>query len=86
MFEKNMLTKMFAPTREKVTRGLGKLYTEELSNLYSSSNIIRMIKSKRIIWARHIARKGRRDTNTKIQSENLKGRDQLVDLGVNMKL
>jgi hypothetical protein len=41
--------------RDEVTGGLRKLHNEELHNLYSSPSIIRMIKSRRIRWAWHIA-------------------------------
>ncbi|PNF15142.1 hypothetical protein B7P43_G15576, partial [Cryptotermes secundus] len=44
---------------EEVT-GWGKLHNEKLHNLYSSLAVIRMIKSLRMIWARHVARMGRR--------------------------
>jgi hypothetical protein len=41
--------------------GLRKLHNEELHNLYSSSSIIRMIKSRMKRWAGHVARMGRRE-------------------------
>jgi hypothetical protein len=44
--------------REKVTGALRKLHTEGLHHLYSSPNIIRMFKSRRIRWAGHVARMG----------------------------
>jgi hypothetical protein len=37
-----------------------KLYNEELHNIYSSTNIIRIIKSRRMRWAGHVSRMGRR--------------------------
>jgi hypothetical protein len=43
---------------DHVTGDWRKLHNEELHNLYSSPNIIRMIKSRRMIWAGHIARMG----------------------------
>jgi hypothetical protein len=43
-----------------VTGGWRKLHNEELHNLYSSPNIIRMIKSRRMRWAGHVARMGER--------------------------
>jgi hypothetical protein len=46
---------IFGPKRDEIIRGR-KLQNEELSNFYSSSNIIRMIKSRRIRWAWHVAR------------------------------
>jgi hypothetical protein len=45
---------------QKVTGGWRKLHNEELHNLYSSPSIIRIIKSRRMSWAGHVARMGRR--------------------------
>jgi hypothetical protein len=46
------------PKRDEVTGGWRKLYNEELHNLYSSPSIIRMIKSRRMRWAGHVAQMG----------------------------
>ena len=46
--------------RDEVTREWRKLHKEEFSDLYSSSNIVRVIKSRRIRWAGHVARMGER--------------------------
>jgi hypothetical protein len=51
-----VLRRIFGPKRDEVTGGWRKLHNEELHNLYSSPSIIRMIKSRRIRWAGHIAR------------------------------
>jgi hypothetical protein len=53
-----VLRKIFGPITDKVTQGWRKLHTEELHNMYSSPSIIRMIKSRRIRWAGHVAPKG----------------------------
>jgi hypothetical protein len=45
---------------DEVTGGWRKLHNEELNNLYCSPNIIRMIKSRRIRWAEHVARMGKK--------------------------
>jgi hypothetical protein len=55
-----VLTIIFGPKRDKVTGGWRKLHNEELQNLYSSLSMIRMIKSKRMRWAGHVTRMGRR--------------------------
>jgi hypothetical protein len=41
--------------RDEIAGAWRKLHNEELHNLYSSPNIIRMIKSRRIMWTRHVA-------------------------------
>jgi hypothetical protein len=46
------------PNMDEVTGDWRKLHNEELHNLYSSLSIIRMIKSRRMRWARHVARMG----------------------------
>jgi hypothetical protein len=48
VFENIVLRKMFGPRRDEVTGGWRTLYNEELHNLYTSSNIIRMMKSKKM--------------------------------------
>jgi hypothetical protein len=60
MFENRVLKRIFKPRRDEVTGGWRKLHNEELHNLYSSPSIINMIKSKRMRWAVHVARMGRR--------------------------
>jgi hypothetical protein len=50
--------RIFGPRREEVTGDWRKLHNEELHELYSSPNIIRMIKSVRMRWAGHVARMG----------------------------
>jgi hypothetical protein len=51
-----VLRRIFGPKRDDVTGDWRKLHNEELYNLYSSPNIIRMIKSRRMRWAGHVAR------------------------------
>jgi hypothetical protein len=58
MFENRVLMRIFGPERDEVRGGWRKLHNEELYNTYSSPSIIRMIKSRRISWARHVARMG----------------------------
>jgi hypothetical protein len=56
MFENRVSRRIFGPKRDRVTGGWRKLHNEELHNLYSSSGIIRIIKSRRMRWAGHVAR------------------------------
>ena len=53
-----MLRRIFSPKRYEVTGGWRKLHNEELNDLYSSPNIIRMIKSRRMRCTGHVARMG----------------------------
>jgi hypothetical protein len=52
------LRRIFGYKRDEVTGGWRKLHNEELHNLYSSPSIIRMINSRNIGWAGHVARMG----------------------------
>jgi hypothetical protein len=47
VYENRVLRRMFAPKRNEIIRGWRKLHNEEVHNFYSSSNIIRMMKSRR---------------------------------------
>jgi hypothetical protein len=51
-----MLRKIFGPKRDEVTEEWRKLHKEELNNLYTSPNIVRVIKSRRMKWVGHVAR------------------------------
>jgi hypothetical protein len=53
-----VLRRIFGPKRNGVTGGWRKLHNLELHNLYSSPSIIRIIKSRRMSWAGHMARMG----------------------------
>ena len=53
-----MLRKIFGPRRDEVTGDWRRLHNEELNDLHSSLNIARVIKSRRMRWAGHVARMG----------------------------
>jgi hypothetical protein len=56
VFENRVLRRIFRMKRDKVAGGWREPHNKELPNLYSSPSIIRMIKSRRMRWARHVAR------------------------------
>ena len=56
VFEIRVLRRIFGPKRDEVTGEWRKIQNEELNDLYCSPNVIRVIKSRRIIWAGHVAR------------------------------
>jgi hypothetical protein len=66
VFENRVLRRIFAPLRNRITGSWRKLHNEEFHDLYSSPNIIMVIKSRRM------------------KKENLKGRDHLEDLGIDI--
>jgi len=58
VFENMVLRRIFGPRRDDVTGEWRRLYNEELNDLYSSPNIVRVTKSRRMRWAEHVARMG----------------------------
>jgi hypothetical protein len=60
VFENRVLRRIFGAKKDEVTREWGKLHIEELNDLYSSPNFVRVIKSRSIRWAGHVVRIGER--------------------------
>ena len=58
VFENMVLRRIFGTRRDEVTGEWRRLYNEELNDLYSSPSIVRMINTRRIRWAGHVARMG----------------------------
>ena len=58
VFENRVLRRVFGPKRDEVTREWRKLHNEELRDLYSLPNIVRVVKSRRMSWVGHVARMG----------------------------
>jgi hypothetical protein len=75
VFENRVLRRIFGPKRDEVMGEWRKLHNEELRDSYSSPSIIRIIKSRRMRWADHIARKGRRGTRIVYWWESQSERD-----------
>jgi hypothetical protein len=57
-FENRVLRRVFRPKRDELTGELRKLHNEELNDLYSLPNIVRVVKWRRMRWAGHVARMG----------------------------
>jgi hypothetical protein len=79
VFENRVLRRRFGPKRDEVTGGWRKLHNEELHSVYSSPSITRMIKSRRMRWAGHVARMGEKRNAYRIlmgkqEGEKLLGR------------
>ena len=58
VFENMVLRRIFGPRRDEVTGEWRRLHNDELNDLYCSPNIVRVIKSRRMIWAGHVVRMG----------------------------
>jgi len=58
VFENRVLRRVFVPKRDEVTGEWRKLHNEELRDLYSLPNIVRVVKSRRMRWAGHVAHVG----------------------------
>jgi len=72
--------------RDEVTREWRKLRNEELTDLYSSPNIIRIMKSRRMRWASHVACRGGEDVHTGFWWGNLRERHYFEEPGVDGRI
>jgi hypothetical protein len=75
VFENRVLGRIFGPKRDEVTGEWRKFHIEELRDLYSSPSIIRIITSRRMRLAGHVARMGRRGTRIEYWWESQRERD-----------
>ena len=64
VFGNRVLRRIFVPKRDKVTREWRKLHNEELNFLYASTDIVQVIKSRRMGWLGHVASMGRGEVHT----------------------
>jgi len=72
-----VLRRIFGPRRDEVTGEWRRLHNKELHDLYSSPNIVRVIKSRRMRWAGHVARIGEERGVYRVLPGKLEGRRPL---------
>jgi len=82
----NRVLRIFGHRRDQVTGEWRKLHNEELNNLYWSPNILRVINSRRLRWARYVARMDERRGVYRVLVEKTGGRDLLGDPGVDGRI
>jgi len=82
VFENRVLRRIFGPIKDEVTGEWRRLHNEELNDLYYSPNIVRVIKSRRMRWAGHMARMGEERGCIGSWWGNRRERDHWGDLGV----
>ena len=81
-----MLGKIFGPKRVEVTWKWRRLHKEELYDLYSSTNIMRVIKSRRMSSAGHVARMGVGRSAHRFLVRRPEGKNHFEDLGVDGRI
>ena len=77
MFDNMVLRRIFGPRRDEVTEEWRRMHNEELNDLYSSPNIVRVIISRRMRWAGHVARMGEERGACRVLVGKREGRRQL---------
>jgi hypothetical protein len=77
IFENRVLRRIFGPKRDEVTGEWRKLHNEELNDLYSSPYNVRVIKSRMLRWAGHVARMGESRTAYRVLVGKPKGKRPL---------
>jgi hypothetical protein len=85
VFENRELRRIFGRKREEVAGGWRRLHNDELHNFHTSQNIIKVIKSRRMRWTRHVERMGAMRNVHNILVGKLGG-DYSEDLGVDRKM
>ena len=86
MFENRVLRRIFGPKRDEVIGEWRKLHNEDLNDLYCSPNIVRVIKSRIMRWAGHVARIGERRGVYRVLVGKPEGKNHLENLGVDVRI
>jgi hypothetical protein len=86
VFENRVLKRIFGPKRDKVTGEWRRLHNKELNDLYPPSNIIWVIKSRRMRWAGHVACMGERRGAYRILVGRPEGRKPLGRPGIDGRI
>jgi len=82
VFENMVMRRIFGPRRDEVTGEWRRLHYKELNDFYSSPNIVRVIKSRRIRWTGHVAHMGEERGVYRVLVGKPEGRNHWGDLGV----
>jgi hypothetical protein len=86
VFENRVRRRIFGTKRDEVTGEWRKLHKEDLNDLYRSPDIIRVIKSRKMRWAGHVARVGRGEVHTRFWWGELIKRENFEDLGLDGRI
>jgi hypothetical protein len=86
VFENRVLRRIFGLKRDKVTGEWRRLHNDELNDLYSSPNIIQVIKSRRMRWVGHVASMGEGRGAYRILVGRREGRSHLEDPGIDGRI
>jgi hypothetical protein len=86
VFDNRVLRRIFGPKRDEVRGEWRRLHNEELNDLYSSPNIIRLIKSRRMMWVGHVASMGEGRVAYRILVGVLREGDHLEDPGIDGRI
>jgi hypothetical protein len=86
VFENRVLRRVFGPKRDEVTGEWRKLHNEELNDVYCSTNIVRVVKSRRIRWAGHVVRMGEERGVYRVLVVEPKGKSNLGHPGIDGRI
>jgi len=86
VFENRVLRRIFGLKRDDITREWRKLHNEELNDLYSTPNIVRVIKSRRMRWAGHVVRMVENRGVYRVLVGKPEGKNHLEDQGLHGRI